>query len=261
MDVLVGAGGVVERGDELAARFRPGRAKVLLPVAGKPMVQWVLDAIAASASLRRVFVAGLRSEEGLRCGEREVRCLPRERSLVASVQNGARAIRDAGADEDHALWVGGDLPLVRAEMLDWFVDQVRASDHDGYVAVVERDRMERRFPGAARTAVRFRDRQVCFGDVAAGRLQVVVEASHPLWTQMTQARKSPAKVAWSVGVWPLLRFASGRLTSTAALDVARCRFGVDIALIDCPWPEMAMDVDKVLQLDLVADELSARRTS
>jgi hypothetical protein len=118
--------------------------------------------------------------------------------------------------------------------------------------------MQRRFPGAARTAVRFKDRAVYIGDVYAGDTRLALGSVHPVWKEMTAARKSPVKIAARVGVWPLLLYATGQMTSARAVRLARERFGLDLTLVDCPWAEMGMDVDRPSQVDIVSRELPGR---
>ena len=58
MDAVVLAGGIPREGEPLYP-VSQGCPKSLLKVAGKPMVQWVLDALAAAKHVRRIFVVGL----------------------------------------------------------------------------------------------------------------------------------------------------------------------------------------------------------
>lgn len=255
MDVLVGAGGLIEPDDQLAARFDVGMPKAMLPLAGRPMVQWVLDAIAGSTRLTRVFVGGLDSRHGLSCGGKPVTYLKREAGIVESVVAGARAMQASGATTDRALWVGGDLPLVRAEMLDWFATRVEEGEHDFYVPAVDRGLMRRRFPDARRTALRFKDGAVCIGDVYGGDTRAALGAVDPMWKRIAAARKHPLEIAARVGVWPLLLLATRQMTTSRALRVARERFGFDATLLDCPWAEIGMDVDKPAHFDVAAREL------
>jgi dTDP-glucose pyrophosphorylase len=58
IDALVLAGGIPSEGQPLYP-FTRGQPKALLPVADRPMAQWVLDALASSKHVRRVVVVGL----------------------------------------------------------------------------------------------------------------------------------------------------------------------------------------------------------
>ena len=58
MDALVLAGGGVNPADPIY-QINNKLPKSLTPIAGKPMVQWVLDALSGAASINQIFVIGL----------------------------------------------------------------------------------------------------------------------------------------------------------------------------------------------------------
>ena len=65
METIIGAGGIAKTGDPLLGKMRPGEPKALMPIAGKPMVQWVLDAVGATDSISNVVIIGLSPDQGL----------------------------------------------------------------------------------------------------------------------------------------------------------------------------------------------------
>jgi len=58
MDVIIPAGGIPRPGNPLY-KYTQGKPKAMLDVAGKPMVQWVLDAVSQAKSIEQVAVVGL----------------------------------------------------------------------------------------------------------------------------------------------------------------------------------------------------------
>ena len=64
MDAIIIAGGIPEPGDPLY-EFTQGKPKALLDIAGKPMVQWVLDAIGGADRIDQVVLVSLSEESGL----------------------------------------------------------------------------------------------------------------------------------------------------------------------------------------------------
>lgn len=64
MDAVIGAGSVPRSGEPLY-EFSQGSQKALVDVAGKPMVQWVLDAISEAEHVDRVVLTGLDENSGL----------------------------------------------------------------------------------------------------------------------------------------------------------------------------------------------------
>lgn len=66
MNAIVTAGGEIQPDEPLYAVAQGGR-KAMLEIGGKPMVQWVLDALSGCSSIERVFVVGLPPETSLDC--------------------------------------------------------------------------------------------------------------------------------------------------------------------------------------------------
>lgn len=254
-DIVVGAGGLIHHGDPLAGLGREGQLKALLPIAGRPMLHWVLDAISESREIQRVFLLGVDPESELRCDGKPIHYLPPQPSFVHSLTQGGIAVRQNDPLHPLALWVSADLPLIRGEMLDWFIRTARRSRHEFYFPVIDPELMRQRFPDARRTVFKLRDRSILVGDVCAGDIRSAEEVSHPLCVQFAKARKSPWKIARAVGPAALLRFLTGRATTKYCLELVQQKLGLNGTLIDCPWPEMGMDVDKPEDYELVANEL------
>ena len=70
MDAIVTAGGVPLPGDPLYV-YSNGNSKALIDISGKPMVQWVLDALGESKKVDNVIVIGLSPKSG-----RQAHCIP-----------------------------------------------------------------------------------------------------------------------------------------------------------------------------------------
>lgn len=62
MDLIIPAGGI-PRPNHPIFKYTQGKPKALLDIAGKPMIQWVLDAVGEAKSVRQVAVVGI--EEAL----------------------------------------------------------------------------------------------------------------------------------------------------------------------------------------------------
>ncbi len=255
MDAIVLAGGVVAPDDALHAQA-PGGLKCLIEVAGKPLVQWSLDALGSAAGIERVVVVGLPSTTALRCDLPLTR-LPGAGDLIGSIQAATEQLLRERPGAGHALIVSADAPLVTAEMLTWMVERVRERDEDLSMAVVERSVMEARFPASRRTYVRLKETEVCGGDVNACRLSVA-RPGDGIAERLSKARKSPLRLASIIGLDTLGLLLLRRLTLTEAMARVSARLRLRVGAIVCPHAEVAMDVDKPGQLELVRAALEAR---
>lgn len=253
MDALILAGGIPQPGEPMYPLTRGGN-KALLQIAGKPMVQWVLDALAASSRVQRAVVVGL--DGGLRY-PRQLVYVPNHGGLLDNIQAGAGKIQELDPQARYLLVVSGDVPALTAAQIDWVIAQSLATEDDFYYCVIERRAMEERFPGCHRTFYRFRDKEVCGGDLAVVNTRVFL-GDTGIWRRLTEARKSPLKTAATIGFGLLFLFLIGRLTIDQAVRRAGHRLKVRGRAVHCPYPEAGMDVDKPFQRDLMEEHLRRR---
>ena len=253
IDALVLAGGIPKEGEPLFPLTR-GRSKALLPVAGKPMAQWVLDALGAARLVRRAVVVGL--DGGLRY-PRELVYVPNHGSMLDNVHAGAETIMRLDPRADRILVVSSDIPTAPGAQIDWVIEQTQAADDDFSYCVIARQPMERVFPGSRCTFYRFRDGEVCGGDMAVISTRLF-SMDAGIWQRLTAARKSRVKTAATIGLDVLILFLLRRLSLDEAVRRASRRLRVRGRAVACPHPELGMDVDKPFQLDMVEEYLRRR---
>ncbi|MGH6874563.1 MAG: hypothetical protein ACREDW_06070, partial [Aestuariivirgaceae bacterium] len=70
------------------------------------------------------------------------------------------------------------------------------------------------------------------------------------WHRVEGDRKRPWRLVRSFGISPLLRYALGTLTLSAAFDAASRTLGLRVTPILLPFAEGAIDVDKPADLEL-----------
>ena len=257
MDAIIGAGGIAKLDDPLLGLLAQGEPKALLPIAGKPMAQWVLDAVAATDRIENVVIIGLTPEHGLHCGTKPVYYMRSTGSIFDNARAGCARVLELNPESTRTLWVSADLPLLTPAMFNWFIDRTMESEHELYYQIIEQSVMESRFPACKRTYTRLKRKTVCGGDVSAINPNVA-SGTHPAFGKISAARKSVAKQAALVGLWPLLLLLTRQLTTDRAATIVRKRLGLHGVFIDTPHPEMGMDVDKPEQYEIARRELERR---
>jgi GTP:adenosylcobinamide-phosphate guanylyltransferase len=253
MNVIVTAGGEIQPGQPLYEITRGGR-KSMIDVAGKPMVQWVLDALSQSECVHRVIVVGLPPETDLGCTHQLI-LLPDLGDVLSNIRAAAKEIASLEPTATHAILASGDVPLLRSEMIDWLLQEAGSLEQDLYYTVIERATMETNFPRSKRTYVRLKDHQLCGGDLHCFRIQLAVEES-VLWKNLIDARKSPLRQASLLGYDTLFYLMLRQLSIQGAEERVCQRLGINGRAILCPYAEIGMDVDKPFQLEIVRDHLS-----
>ncbi|MBI3764241.1 MAG: nucleotidyltransferase family protein [Chloroflexi bacterium] len=259
MDAIVTAGGIPKPEEPLYPQTM-GKSKSLLDVAGKPMIQWVLDALRGSARIGRVVVVGLDETSGVTCENKPLDFLPTRGDMLANIEAGARWLIAQNPLAPHIFVASSDIPAITSAMVDWVLDAANDADCDFYYSVVDRTVMEQRFPGSRRSYVRLKDAEVCGADLnVIGARAIVGGSENSLWQKVVEARKSAFKQAQLVGfdmLWLLLT--RGATLEYAEREVSK-RLGIKGRVLRCPYAEVGMDVDKPFQLEILTKDLETHR--
>ena len=253
MDAIVTAGGIPLPEEPLYPATQ-GESKALLDVAGKPMIQWVLDAITDSKTVDNVIIVGLTEKSGLKCSK-PMYFVSNQGKMVENLQAGGRKVREINPKAEHVLMVSSDIPGITGEMVDWVVNTDMQTDLDVYYHVIQREVMEARYPGCKRTWTHLKGMEICGGDMNVGRLSLLLSDDTEIWHKITDARKSPMKQAALVGFDTAFLLLTGQLTLEKAETNIMKRLDITGKAIVCPYAEIGMDVDKMFQLEIMREDL------
>jgi GTP:adenosylcobinamide-phosphate guanylyltransferase len=257
MDAILTAGGVPVEGEPLYPVTR-GQPKAMLEIAGKPMIQWVLDALGGASGIDEVFVISLGPEAGLTCA-RPLHFLPDQGSMLRNVRAGLQQVSAAHPHATHIVLCSSDIPTMTSEMVDWRVDAIRSANADLDYAIIERSVMEAAFPDSRRSWVHFKDFELCSADIHGASLSLV--ADDALWEKIFAARKNALKQASLLGLDAAFLLLTRQITLDGAERMAQKKLGLKGKVHRSPYAEIGMDVDKPHQLDLARAYLEARERS
>jgi GTP:adenosylcobinamide-phosphate guanylyltransferase len=255
MNAIVTAGGIPQPGEPLYP-ITQGKAKALLELSGKPMVQWVLDALCAAQKIENVVLIGLDSDSGVSCSK-PLYFLPNENDMVKNLKAGVRKLREELGEVKQILAVSSDIPAITSEMVDWLVDIVSQTDEEVYYCVIPREVMEARYPGSKRSYTRLKDMEVCGGDMNAFDARII-DLDGGIWDRLTEARKSAMKQAALIGYDTLFLLLIRQLSMESAARRVTQRLKVTGRAIVCPYAEIGMDVDKPHQLEMVRNDIAKK---
>ncbi len=232
VDAAVLAGGGAEPG------LPPGLPnKAFLPLAGRPMVQRVVDALRATPEVGRLILVApqpVPAEVASACDQ----VLADRGELLANVQAALDALAGAG-------WVlacAADLPLLTPAAVSRFLARCAERQADFYYGIVRREDVESRFPGVRKTFVRVREGAFTGSSLVLLRPEVL-ERVRPLLERAVAARKNPAQLAVLFGGKYVVKYLSGRLSVGDVEQRVHELTGLRGAAVVCPDPEVALDVD------------------
>lgn len=242
-------------GDPLALRAGvPG--KVLVAIAGKPMLTRVIEAVSDFGAQGRLVLV-CRDEPAYAEAANVGRQFQRVDPAPGPAASAVAAMQRLDPSEP-VLLVTGDHPLLQPAWLQQFVTRAAASGADAVVGLVDHASVLARFPASRRTRYRFSDVSVCGTNLfyfAGLRGRKIAEQ----WRVFEAHRKKPWKIVGRLGPWNLLLYLAGRLSLAAAMEGLSHRLGLRLAAVMLDdAPEAAVDVDSQADLELVTGIIERR---
>jgi GTP:adenosylcobinamide-phosphate guanylyltransferase len=250
---LILAGNRAGQTDPMAAQAGVSH-KALLPVDGTPMILHVIRALQSCPAIGRIVVATERTDilapfaEGDAVMTRSAAASP-SRSVAAALQEFGTPLLVTTAD--HA--------LLTAAILRSFLSQAPIAA-DAVAGVARSGVILSAYPDTRRTWMRMRD-----GDFSGCNLFLLrgpkAGRAVDFWQRLEQQRKSPLAMAKMIGPLTLFRYALKILTMQAALRLLGRRVGAQLAIVELPFADAAVDVDKPADLLLVEKIFADRRAA
>lgn len=243
--VLAGGDGV---GADAGARF-----KGLTPIAGRPMLDWVVEALKACETVAEVAVVVPDDNGTGAWAALADHLVVSDTSFIDNVIAGLSVF---GA-QDPVLVVTGDVPAITASGIDDYVARSLESGAALTYPLVSAEDMETQFPGSARSYVMVDGRRVTGGNMMLLSPELVI-ARRDLGERLFQARKSPVALAQILGGGFVLKYATGRLRVS---DVERKMgelIGAKCVALGTSDASVGADVDKVVDVVVVERVLYSR---
>ena len=227
--------------------------KALIPVAGVPMVRRPVEALLASDRIAAVRVL---SQQPERIGS----VLSADPKLTVAPSQGTIAATLAALCTDPAtpwplLVTTADHALLDADMIADFCELAEGADIA--IAVVEREAMMARLPGAKRTWIPFKGGAYSGANLFAlggpGALSAIA-----LWRAVEQDRKKGWRLLWQLGPALFLGALLRLLTLKQVLTRIGRKLDLNIRPVVMSDPIACVDVDKQQDLEL-AEKLIGER--
>jgi len=251
---LVLAGGKV--GDDLVPYADGAPCRALVPLNGRPMVDYVLDAVrsAFGPAGGRILVAGddVPAQDG---------CVKIDggASMVDTLLSGVAALEP---HETRLLVVTADIPFLTGEAVGDFLRRAEAVQPAAFVyPIVEAARCRERFPDMRRTTLR-----VAEGEYTGGNLALLdpsfLREKREVILAAYERRKDKVALARMLGIGLILRLAASRISPRALpipileRAVGRLLGGGTARAVVSPFAEVGTDVDRGEDIEIARRMLS-----
>lgn len=234
------------------------RHKALAPVAGVPMLARVLASLTASPEIGPIALC--LDDPSIVDAVPEAATLAKAGRLVTVPAAGSPSLSVTQAlqrlhDPYPLLVTTADHPLLTPGMIAHFC--TAADDADGAIALAPASVIRREHPGAVRTFYKLGREGYSGCNLFAFRTPAAGRAAD-FWAAMERHRKKPWRLIAAIGPLTLLRFGLGLLDVAAVERQLSRRVGATIRVVEMPFAEAAIDVDKPADLEL-AEAILRRR--
>ncbi len=252
MDVLITAGGIPQPDDPMYV-YTQGKPKALLDVNGRTMLERVVDALQDAQQVEDIVIVGLGSDMG-QTFKRPVHHLPDQGGMVNNGIAGAKYLVELKPENKLFMTSTADIPLITGAMVDEFINRCQPLDHGIYYITMTKEVMDARFPNSLRTYVKLKGLQVAGGDLGIVSAELIKKED--VLDMAANGRKHAWKIARIAGLRVMFKLIFRQLTIPETEETVTRVTGVPTKIILDPPAELAMDVDKPEQVELVRKELA-----
>jgi len=230
---------VVLAGGDGAVIDPQSRFKGLLPIAGRPMVAWVVDALRATENVAEIAVVVPSAEDLGAWVDSVDKLVVADGDFLENVLAGVGAFRN----DRPTLVVTGDIPALTPEAVDDFVLRSMATGAEFTYPLIRKSDMLEQFPGSVRTFVKLINAEVTGGNMMLVNPFLVAQ-NKSIGQKLFDTRKSAIKMARVIGFRFVLKLALGRLEVREVEAKLAELLGGPSAAIYTPFASIGADVDK-----------------
>ena len=254
----------------LAGRANNGRLKnyspvsheAIIPIAEKPMVAYVVEALLNVPRINQVVVVGPKKELADYLSNNRVSLVSAGQDMLENVQIGLEYCPETR----YTLIVTSDIPLLTAAAVEDFLNQCEGlNSADLFYPIISRKVIENYFTAlnvplsrVHRTYVNLKDGVFTGGNLVLLNPAVFTRCLEK-GSPFVEARKSPLKLGRILGTGFLWRFLLRQITLAEATQQVSRLLNVKGTVVKSNFPEVGIDIDKPADLTLVREILNLKK--
>lgn len=221
-----------------------------IPIYGKPMVNYVIEALQSSARVAKVVVVGPQDIADVISDK--VSLVEAGDSLTENIFRALGVLEK----KNKVLLVTSDIPFIHPEAIDDFVSRCSELHGDIYYPLISREANQAVYPETVRTYFTLKEGSFTGGNVLLASSEAISN-SRWIMDKLFLERKKPWRIIKMLGVLFVLKFISKQLTLRELEQRASEILGYAGILIISPYPEIGTDVDKPTDLQLAEKTIAA----
>lgn len=222
--------------------------KALLPIQGKPMLQYILQALRGSDFIDGIAIIGDVEllKEHIQVDEDRDAFLQGEEKMIDNVVRGL----DYFMDQDRILLITSDIPFIHSEAIDHFIQASLESGGDLCYPIISKETQLQSFPEMVRTYVHLREGHFTGGNLMVANPAIKDRCVH-FARHMIENRKKPWRMIQILGAGFLVQLLLGILTIEKLENRVGSLLDIHPKAIITPHPEIGNDIDKPEDVELL----------
>lgn len=242
IDAIVLAGGQL---NDLVITEDSPAIKAMIKLGGRPMLDYVLEALAGSEKVGRIVVLSPKPLGGGDWSEKINRLIVTDDTITANIAKGIKYL----GEEGRFLLISSDIPFLTPEALDDFLEKTEGVNAELYYPIIAKEAVEKQFPKSQRTYITLKEGVFTGGNIfLIGKRAFLENKSNG--EKMFSYRKSPLKMIGLIGIATIIKFLTRRLTipelENKASEILACRSRAIIS----DYAGIGVDVDKAADIEL-----------
>ncbi len=250
-------------------------SKVLLPMLGKRVIDWQLEALQASSYVGEIYLLGLtQSDYPIKDPIHHIP-IDTTSTILEKISAGSKIISKNYPDLKHIVISTGDTPAITTKSVDlFFRELIQHNDADVLLTGVPEDITLEIFPDHGRVVGRFKDQDIYLGEMfALGKniLPVLENEINQLSSRRRQfnRRSDTSKLgpilrylARKPGLWlMIIKYLRGLLTVDELETILSKVFNLNIKTAIIPDPGFGMDMDLPEDYQKLSDYIKQTKLS
>ena len=242
-------------------------SKALLPMAGKRVLDWQLEAMIESPDINDIYLIGLSPDDFPSDLDLKYIQYERNSSILEKIKYGSRILQKAYPGLDHVIVCSGDAPGVTTSSINQFFDMFRQNlDADLLIGVVPEDITLKFFPNHRRVIGKFKELSVYPGEMYVFRHKIIPVIEDEI-LQMTLKRRQFDRHKDTSKLIPVLKYLGRKpslwlliikyglgLLSISELESILSRvYNLKMKAIIIPDPGFGMDLDLPEDYESISD--------
>lgn len=252
-DTIILGGGTVRGLEEQTAA-----SKALVKINGKAMIEYLIDAFGGASSINRIVALVPLSAQYESWTNRIDKVLVASDSMIENIHAGLEYLSSESGLSSHVVLSSCDIPLLTAEAIEDFLKRCRQHEAEIYYTIIPREVVKRAYPETKRTYATLKDGTFTGGNIGLVSPEAIIN-NFSLLEKAYNLRKSPLQLARVLGFKFIVKFALRSLTIAEAEERVTDLLNARGKAVVTPYPEIGIDVDKQVDLELVRRVLADKK--